>query len=392
MKITVGIWIGLACLYVVVSAQGKYEKHSVPQQVKYDDEDEEHTYRHLKLNSGAESNSYGEHHKQPAEANYYKPASSPYPQPDHFQQTHAYRIIPSEDQYHQPKEAGYHSSRDSHYNQPQVIYYRQPETHHKEPEYQVTHPQSLKPRAPQYEQSDELQYSHGPEQSAHHQPIVPKVPHASPIYYEPVVPEVPRVSPVYHQSGTPQISHASRIYHQQGAPEPPRAVPQYHQPAIQESAGYQQPAAPISAGYHQPATPVSSEYHQPTAPESSGYHQPAEPESKGQHKSEVLKTPPNSLVVRDPKLPLYFTMYEKRIIQDPVNKYGKGPWRYLTYGHGITYGSKEPGKVFERGYGYIRALGRDHCKLPDNRCPKKDDDKPFEYEGRKEPYFGYRPH
>ncbi|XP_015905493.2 uncharacterized protein [Parasteatoda tepidariorum] len=94
---------------------------------------------------------------------------------------------------------------------------------------------------------------------------------------------------------------------------------------------------------------------------------------------------------RDPKLPLYFTMYEKRIIQDPMDKYGKGPWRYLTYGHGITYGSKEPGKVFERGYGYIRALGRDHCKLPDNLCPKRDE-KPFEYDGRKEPYFGYRPH
>ncbi|GFY75632.1 uncharacterized protein TNIN_108011 [Trichonephila inaurata madagascariensis] len=366
MKIIVGIWIGLACLYVGVAAQGKYEKHSAPQQVKYDDEDEEPTYRHLKLNSGAESNSYGEHHKQPDEAHYYKPASSPYPQPDHFQQTHAYRIIPSEDQYLNLKKL--------------------------EPEYQVPHPQSLKPRAPQYEQSDELQYSHGPEQSAHHHPIVPKVPHASPVYYQPVAPEVPRVSPVYHQSATPQISHASRIYHQQGAPESPKAVPRYHQPAIQESAGYQQPEAAVSSGYRQPATPVSSEYHQPAAPESSGYHQPAAPESTGQHKSEVPKTPPNSLVVRDPKLPLYFTMYEKRIIQDPVDKYGKGPWRYLTYGHGITYGSKEPGKVFERGYGYIRALGRDHCKLPGNRCPQKDDDKPFEYEGRKEPYFGYRPH
>lgn len=85
-------------------------------------------------------------------------------------------------------------------------------------------------------------------------------------------------------------------------------------------------------------------------------------------------------------------MYEKRTIQDPLDKYGKGPWRYLTYGHGISYGSKGPGKVFEKGYGYIRALGRDHCKLPEHLCPPKDDDKPFEYEGRKEPYFGYRPH
>ncbi|GFU34747.1 uncharacterized protein NPIL_545101 [Nephila pilipes] len=390
MKITLGIWIGLACLYCAVDAQIKYEKYPAPQQVKYDDEAEEQIYGHLKPKSEPISNSYEVHRKQPAETHYYKPANSPYPQPDHFQQTHAYRIIPSEDKYYQPKDNGYYDSKASIHDQPQVIYYRQPESHHKEPEYHVPHPQSHKPRAPQYEQSDELQYSHGPEQSAHHQPIVPKISHASPIYHQPIAPQTPHVSPAYHQPATPQISHAPRIYHQPTAPEPPRISPEHHQPAAPESSGYHQPAAPESSGYHQPAAPESSGYHS-AAPESSGYHSAA-PESSGYHKSEVPKTPPNSQAVRDPKLPLYFTMYEKRIIQDPVNNYGKGPWRYLTYGHGITYGSKEPGKVFERGYGYIRALGRDHCKLPDNRCPKRDEDKPFEYEGRKEPYFGYRPH
>ncbi|KAF8783385.1 hypothetical protein HNY73_013550 [Argiope bruennichi] len=178
----------------------------------------------------------------------------------------------------------------------------------------------------------------------------------------------------------PSQDHASR---------PKDLLPGHHR-LSHASIIYPQVAAGES---QQPNVPqLSLTYPKPAEPEYPAPHHLANQESTPDYKRPEGSQPSNSRVVRDPRLPLYFTMYEKRIVQDPVDKYGKGPWRYLTYGHGITYGSKEPGKVFERGYGYIRALGRDHCKLPENKCPRKDDDKPFEYEGRKEPYFGYRPH
>ncbi|GIY64298.1 uncharacterized protein CEXT_102091 [Caerostris extrusa] len=338
MKIVLGIWV-LTCIYVGVEAQVKYGKNSNLQQVRYDDD--EPTYNHQSI-SGLDR----------------RHSSRPY-------------------EHENPEQHGYYNLRDLSHNNPQVVYYR----HNAAPGYPVSNSPGYKSRISQYERPEELQYSHGPDHRDHPQ----------------TVPKIPLPSPEYHNLQAPKLSHASLVYQspKYSKPDAPQALyksPEYHQPNPKLSHA--------SVVYNQPKSSHDyPEYPKQESPQTT-HQSPANYKSQESPEHTIPKYPQpeshgnsgNSRVVRDPRLPLYFTMYEKRIVQDPLDKYGKGPWRYLTYGHGITYGSKEPGKVFEKGYGYIKALGRDHCKLPENKCPRRDDDKPFEYQGRKEPYFGYRPH
>ncbi|GBN09106.1 hypothetical protein AVEN_162071-1 [Araneus ventricosus] len=351
MEIALGISVILVCVHSGAEAQLNYAKQYIPQQVKYDDEGPAYGGIHYKSGISREplSNSYENAREAIGSQPYPITGGSPYPQSEHLHQTGP---VPSIGRYPDESEkAAHYQLKNPPQDHPQVIYYRQPESHNSYHSQDHT------------SQPEELQLSHGAE---HHRPS-----HTSIIY--PQQPSVPRPS------------HASLVH-----PQP--AGPAYQTPKVADQ-DYKQ-IYPV-AEHRQPNVPQQSHatliHSQPSGP---GYQTPkvADHESTPEYKQPAGPQPPNSRVVRDPRLPLYFTMYEKRIIQDPVDKYGKGPWRYLTYGHGITYGSKEPGKVFEKGYGYIRALGRDHCKLPENKCPRSDGDKPFEYEGRKEPYFGYRPH
>ncbi|GIX98835.1 uncharacterized protein CDAR_113771 [Caerostris darwini] len=391
----------LTCIYVGVEAQVKYGKNSNLQQVRYDDD--EPTYNHQSI-SGLDRRHSSRPYEYQQEPQHYKSPSSLYPQQGQYHQSQTYR-------HENPEQHGYYNLRDLSHNNPQVVYYR----HNALPGYPVSNSPGYKPRISQYERPEELQYSHGPDHRDHPQ-TVPKIPLPSPEYHNLQAPKLSHASLVY-QSPSPQ--HDSAEYTKVDAPRVSHASQVYQPPlALHSSAEYSNPAAPQalykSPEYHQQNPKLSHAsivYNQPKSPHDyPEYPKQESPQISHQspanyklqespehtvpkyHQPESSEKSGNSRVVRDPRLPLYFTMYEKRIVQDPLDKYGKGPWRYLTYGHGITYGSKEPGKVFEKGYGYIKALGRDHCKLPENKCPRRDDDKPFEYQGRKEPYFGYRPH
>lgn len=296
---------------------------------------------------------YGEH--SPA---YERPHSSPYPQPQ------SYPRPPPRHAYYYAQKAEHPTEKPIHYHSNEPAYIPTQENHHGKPKSSEEYKKpklDLKLKASQYEQPEELQYSHEPENPSYYQPST--VPETSPVSYQPVN------QPTHYSYSAPKTHYPVESY------QPPQQS-SYYQSNPPETYPQAPPAyQSLQEPNHYPSKSPDTSY-----PEASVSYQPAQ---------QPNHQPPQAK--RDPKLPLYFTMYEKRIIQDPTDKYGKGPWRYLTYGHGITYGSKEPGKVFEKGYGYIRALGRDHCKLPENQCPPSND-KPFEYDGRKEPYFGYRPH
>ncbi|XP_076365763.1 uncharacterized protein LOC143254467 [Tachypleus tridentatus] len=83
-------------------------------------------------------------------------------------------------------------------------------------------------------------------------------------------------------------------------------------------------------------------------------------------------------------------IYEKRAQFDSPENYGKGPWELFTYGFGVKYGSNPFAQV-EKGFGYVKALGREYCQENPAQCPGYTDTKPFIYHGVKEPYWGYRP-
>ncbi|XP_054707949.1 uncharacterized protein LOC129217645 [Uloborus diversus] len=261
------------------------------------------------------------------------------------------------------------------YEEEQVMYRNQP---HEDDQDLIKHQlpkSSAYKRAEQFQQEEEKpQYSRPEERHTLIQNAVPEVyvPKPSPEVYAPK-----HSSEVYvpkHSSEVYAPKHSSEVYVPKHASEVyvPKHSSEVYVPKPSSEVGHSVSSV-LSDGSIDDVTYVSK----PEVPKDVTY-----PSQSPEYASKVVK---------DPKLPQYFTMYEKRIIADPTDKYGKGPWRYLTYGHGITYGSKEPGKVFEKGYGYIRALGRDHCNLPDHLCPPRDE-KPFEYEGRKEPFFGFRPH
>ncbi|XP_035228459.1 extensin-2-like [Stegodyphus dumicola] len=249
-----------------------------------------------------------------------------------------------------------------------------------EPQYKNTEPTHYQvdskpaPGSP-YPQPNQPLYNQPPQQiTSIQKPQVPHADHQRISYSQPP-------KDVYIQIEQPQAT----LYHNQGQHEyEPSEISHYQRAPVAAHQGPQELQS-IQTAEPKYVQPIERQYVHPDKPKYIPVEEP-------KHTQVIQPQQPHSPAQPyDPKLPQYFTMYEKRVIQDPTDKYGKGPWRYLTYGHGITYGSKEPGKVFEKGYGYIRALGRDHCKLPEHLCPPKDD-KPFEYEGRKEPYFGYRPH
>ncbi|XP_076318845.1 uncharacterized protein LOC143229872 [Tachypleus tridentatus] len=85
----------------------------------------------------------------------------------------------------------------------------------------------------------------------------------------------------------------------------------------------------------------------------------------------------------------YVVMYEKRAQFDSPESYGKGPWELFTYGFGVKYGHN-PTKRIEKGYGYVKALGRDFCKENPEHCASFFDPNAFLYRGIKEPYWGYQ--
>ncbi|XP_067136116.1 uncharacterized protein [Centruroides vittatus] len=83
--------------------------------------------------------------------------------------------------------------------------------------------------------------------------------------------------------------------------------------------------------------------------------------------------------------------YEERDFYDDPKVYGHGPWRFERHGYGVNYGIKDPGIAYEKGYGYIKAFGRDFCPYPIDQCAHFNPEI-FQYNGdRTEPYFGWRP-
>ncbi|KFM78378.1 hypothetical protein X975_20520, partial [Stegodyphus mimosarum] len=328
MKIILGIWVIVTSVFSISLAEPKYEPRYLSQEV--------------------ESSENREYH--------------PYPEPRGYKPYDIYSK-PYEPQY-QSIEPQYKNSEPAHY---QVD---------SKPASGSPYPQ---PNQPLYNQPQQITYIQKPQVSdVDHQQISYRPPPKE-VYIQTEQPlhKQPQAT-VYHNQGQREYE-PSQISHYQRAPVAAYQAPQELQ--------YIQTAEPKHV------QPVETKYVHSDKLKYIPVEEPKYvPVEEPKHTQVVQPQQPHSAAQPyDPKLPRYFTMYEKRVIQDPTDKYGKGPWRYLTYGHGITYGSKEPGKVFEKGYGYIRALGRDHCKLPEHLCPPKDD-KPFEYEGRKEPYFGYRPH
>ncbi|XP_076312301.1 uncharacterized protein LOC143225933 [Tachypleus tridentatus] len=91
-----------------------------------------------------------------------------------------------------------------------------------------------------------------------------------------------------------------------------------------------------------------------------------------------------------PNSKLSVVIYDKRAIFDPPGQYGKGPWELFTFGYGVKYGF-DMNKFFEKGYGYVKALGRDFCRKNPHSCPSYYSPQPFTYRGTKEPYWGFRP-
>ncbi|KAG8199699.1 hypothetical protein JTE90_022148 [Oedothorax gibbosus] len=390
------ILVGAICLCSCVRAQIKYDRHPVAQKVQYDDGGETYQpYTHDKKDSIKKSlpGDYGKSYGESAPV-YEGPIDSPYPQKQIYSNPLEKPVsyypsktdyLPEEPRKYDYEEPTYHSAENS-YDKKKPI-----------EEYKRTKYENLKSKSTPSDEHEELQYSQDPEKPSYYQSNQHREAPLPPLSYQPshYASEAPKSSyPVATQSYQP-LQEPSPYQ-----PNSPEAYQVLYQPAAQQPAHYQPAQQPA---HYQPAQQPShyQPAHQPSHYQPAhqpGHYQPAQQPGQYQPEGSYPQSAPSyqpgkptSLVKRDPKLPLYFTMYEKRIIQDPTDQYGKGPWRYLTYGHGITYGSKEPGKVFEKGYGYIRALGRDHCKLPENQCPPKDD-KPFEYDGRKEPYFGYRPH
>lgn len=334
----------------ITVAEGKY----LAQEVHHDSDDSSYhpsNSRHQQLRAyepvSHEAVSSGDpKHYQTLDLRYFRQGHLTQPQ---------YHAVPRQIKYHEPEDQSYHRSV------PQQVVYHQPE----DQSYHRSVPQHVEYHQPEdqsYHRNHNIVYHHVPQgyQTQRQSYDVPQ--HQS---YE--APQRQSYEDPQHQSyEAPQHQTYEAPQHQ--TYEAPQ-LQSYEVPKRKES--YEVPHEPKE---REEDAKYAEEEHQ-TSPAPKNSHAPY----------------PSSRVQRDPRLPLYFTMYEKRVIQDPLTKYGKGPWRYLTYGHGITYGSKEPGKVFEKGYGYIRALGRDHCKEPGNICPPRDG-KPFQYEGRKEPYFGYRPH
>ena len=65
-------------------------------------------------------------------------------------------------------------------------------------------------------------------------------------------------------------------------------------------------------------------------------------------------------------------IYDHRAEHDPKEQYGRGPWNYYGYGYGLEYQYDPDGKYQrQKGYGYVRAYGRDFCKFADkSKCPE----------------------
>ncbi|CAG2169978.1 unnamed protein product, partial [Oppiella nova] len=56
-------------------------------------------------------------------------------------------------------------------------------------------------------------------------------------------------------------------------------------------------------------------------------------------------------------------IYDHRAYHDPIHYYGRGPWKYFGHGYGIDYGYDTDGSSsHEKGYGFIKAFGREFCK------------------------------
>ncbi|XP_076336267.1 uncharacterized protein LOC143239243 [Tachypleus tridentatus] len=83
-------------------------------------------------------------------------------------------------------------------------------------------------------------------------------------------------------------------------------------------------------------------------------------------------------------------IYDKRALFDPPGHYGKGPWEIFTHGYGLKYGFNND-KFTEKGYGYVKALGRNFCRDNPHSCPNYYNHRPFVFRGIREPYWGYRP-
>uniref|UniRef100_T1KN15 Uncharacterized protein n=2 Tax=Tetranychus urticae TaxID=32264 RepID=T1KN15_TETUR len=91
--------------------------------------------------------------------------------------------------------------------------------------------------------------------------------------------------------------------------------------------------------------------------------------------------------------PVRVKMYDHRAEHDPKHLYGTGPWNYYGYGYGIEYAYKPDGTFNrEKGYGYLKAFGRDFCKYKDTRrCRKSNSKQTVKIINRGEPFWGQPP-
>ncbi|XP_053211458.1 uncharacterized protein LOC128395087 [Panonychus citri] len=91
--------------------------------------------------------------------------------------------------------------------------------------------------------------------------------------------------------------------------------------------------------------------------------------------------------------PVRVKMYDHRAEHDPKHLYGTGPWNYYGYGYGIEYAYKPDGTFNrEKGYGYLKAFGRDFCKYKDlSKCRKSHPKKTEKIINRGEPFWGQPP-
>ncbi|RWS07378.1 hypothetical protein B4U79_14431, partial [Dinothrombium tinctorium] len=84
-------------------------------------------------------------------------------------------------------------------------------------------------------------------------------------------------------------------------------------------------------------------------------------------------------------------IYDHRAEHDPIELYGNGPWKYRGHGYGIEYQYLPDGSYErQRGYGFIKLLGREFCKPNSLICRPSDPnffDKLFSY-NRGEPFWG----